>query len=356
MRERPANESLAATQPLTGTNPVSNQISNEPGRASTLDQRALEAWKKLAASRSEPAAIEVLKYSWRKSAICRLGGVGPRGGAVIAKRCQKTSGVIERTIYEQILPHLPVTVPHYYGFVEEDETFCWLFLEDVGSQRFSPMIAEHRVLAARWLGLTHTAAAGMAMTSQLPDRGPGHYLEHLRSARRAILGSLTNPTLNTDDFVILMRVVAQCDSLELRWKQLEKCCAATPTTLVHGDFRRKNLYIQSTDQAGTGLFPIDWETAGCGVPAADLAPSRRRYSGHQVDLDTYLSTVGECWPSLDMPALRRLVHAGSIFRRLAAVDWASRSLSSEWTEEPVSLLRGYHAELADMIEKNAWAE
>jgi hypothetical protein len=330
-------------------------ISDENAPEILLDQSAVMAWRTLRPRRVEPASIQILKDGRKKRAICRLTGAGLRGAAVIAKRCDKATGFIERTIYEQVLPHLPVTAPHYYGFVDEDDTFCWLFLEDVGSQRYSPHLEEHRVLAARWLGLMHTAAARVATTVRLPDRGPNYYLEHLRSARGAILRSLTNPALGADDAAVLKSVVCQCDTLESGWTQLEKCCAGVPATLVHGDFRRKNLYVQSTDQAGTGLFPIDWETAGCGVPAADLAPSRRRYSGHHVDLATYLSIVRESWPSLDMPALHELVRAGSIFRRLAAIDWASASLSFEWTEGPVGLLRGYQAELADMMQTTSWA-
>ena len=333
---------------------MSKQITSEMPPETLPDQRALKAWKSLWPRRGDPGRIEILK-SGSKRAVCRLGGVGLRGAAVIAKRSRKATGFIERTIYEQVLPHLPVTAPHYYGFVEEDDTFCWLFIEDVGRQRFSPVLEEHRVLAARWLGLTHTAAARLATTARLPDRGPDHYLEHLRSARRTILRSLTNPAPNTDDKAVLKAVVAQCDTLESGWKQLEKCCAGLPTTLVHGDFRRKNIFVQSTDQAGPGLFPIDWETAGCGVPAADLAPSRPRYSGHHVDLTTYLSIVRECWPSLDMLALHEMVRAGLIYRRLAAIDWACRGLSFEWTEGPVGLLRGYHAELADILQTTSWA-
>jgi hypothetical protein len=334
---------------------MSEQITSEIFPKSLLGQRAVEVWRGIRARQGEPAGIEILKNDGKKRAIFRLAGVGLRGAGVIAKRCRKATGIIERTIYEQILPHVPVTAPHYYGFAKDDDAFCWLFLEDVGSQRYSPHLEEHRVLAARWLGLMHTAAARVATTARLPDRGPNHYLAHLRSARRTILQSLTNPALNAEEAAVLKTVVSQCDALELGWEEVEECCAGIPVTLVHGDFRRKNLYIQTTDQAGIGLFPIDWETAGCGVPAADLAPSRRRYSGNHLDLTTYLSIVRESWPSLDMPTLHQLVRVGSIFRRLAAMDWACRSLTSEWTKGPVGLLQGYQAELADIMQATSGA-
>src|SRR5437867_6337435 len=267
---------------------MSKQITSESTPESLLERRAVKAWRGLRPSHDEPASVEILEPGrYRKKTIYRLAGVGMKGSAVIAKRRQMTRGLIERTIYEQILPHLPVTAPHYYGFVEDDDTFCWLFLEDLGRERFSPLVEEHRVLAARWLGRMHTTAARLTTTFHLPDRGPDYYLELLRSARLAILRNLTNPALGTDDIAVLKAIVSQCDSLEAGWHELEKCCESMPTTLVHGDFRAKNVYVR-TDQAGTCLFPIDWETAGWGVPAADLAPSRRRYLGRHVDLITYL--------------------------------------------------------------------
>jgi len=334
---------------------MSNPITSEILPESLLEHRAVKAWRGLRLGLGEPASIEILKKSHKKRAIYRLAGVGLQGAAVIAKRCQMTTGLIERTIYEQVLPHLPVTAPHYYGFAEEDDTFCWLFLEDVGRERFSPLVEEHRLLAARWLGRMHSAAAHGATAARLPDRGPAHYLEHLRSARRNVLRNLTNPALDTDDVAVLKTIVSQCDALEAGWHELEKCCESMPTTLVHGDFRRKNVYVR-TDQAGTALFPIDWETAGWGVPAADLAHSRRRYLGHHVDLITYLDIVRECWPSIDMSALQLLVRVGFVFRRLAGINWTSRSLASEWTEEPIACMRAYQTELSEIMQAAPWAQ
>jgi hypothetical protein len=324
-------------------------------RADLLKHPAVKAWRGLRLGRGEPVSIEILKEG-KKRAIYRLAGVGPKDSAIIAKRCQMITGLIERTVYEQVLPHLPVTAPRYYGFAEEEDTFCWLFLEDVGMERFSPLIEEHRVLAARWLGLMHTAAAHVATTARLPERGPDHYLEHLRSARRTILRNLTNPALNAAGVAVLKTIGSQCDALEAGWNQVEKCCESMPSTLVHGDFRPKNVYIRTTDQAGTGLFPIDWETAGWGVPAADLAPSHHRYSGQHVDLTTYWSIVREYWPSLDMSTIQQLVCVGFVFRRLAAISWASRDLAYEWTERPVEFMRKYQAELSEVMQAAQWTQ
>ena len=55
---------------------------------------------------------------------------------MIAQRACMAKARIERTIYEEILPHLPVTSPRYYGFRAEDPDFAWLFLEDIGDERY----------------------------------------------------------------------------------------------------------------------------------------------------------------------------------------------------------------------------
>jgi aminoglycoside phosphotransferase (APT) family kinase protein len=293
----------------------------------------------------EPDGIDTLQEV-KKAAVYRLKGVGPGGAAVIAKRCRTTTAALERTIYEDVLPHLPVTALRYYGCTRQDGEFCWLFLEDAGRERYSPYRKEHCALAGRWLGLLHTSAARLASAARLPDRGPGHYLEHLRSARHMILRNLGNPALSGDDLTVLQAIVAQCDLLEARWSQVETWCEGIPSTLVHGDFRPKNVHVRR-DHDGTALLPMDWETAGWGVPAPDLA---------RVDLRAYWTVVRECWPTLDLPAIKRLANLGTLFCRLAAMNWDSMSLKSDWLDWPMASIRVCHARLTDAILAIPWTE
>ncbi len=286
-------------------------------RTDLIQHPAVRAWGKLLPGRVEPECIEIIRER-RKSAVYRLKGVGLGGATVIAKRRPMAIGSIERTIYEEVLPHLLVPALHYYGFTKEDDTCCWLFLEDAGSQRFSPLSEEHRALAARWLGLMHTSAARVAAKVPLPDRGPNHYLDHLRSARQAILRNLSNPALTAEHLALLETIVSQCDVLESRWSQVEQWCDDVPPTLVHGDFRPKNVHVRA-DPSGPALFALDWETAGWGVPAADLAPARGLLPAPQVDITLYWSTVRECWPGLDIQTVHRLATVGGVSdTRLAA--------------------------------------
>ncbi|MEW6232845.1 MAG: phosphotransferase [Chloroflexota bacterium] len=323
-----------------------------------LAHPAVKAWRRLLPERVEPESVEILREK-KKSAIYCLEGVGLAGSAVIAKRCRQADAVIEQTIYEEILPHLPITVVHYYGLVgEPDSQFCWLFLEDAGGESYSPHIEEHRALAAQWLGHLHTSAAYVTAADCLADRGPGHYLEHLQSGRAKILRNLTNPELKADGRVVLENIISQCDFLESRWQRVEEFCAALPRTLVHGDFTGKNLRVR-TGQAGVALLAFDWEKAGWGIPAPDLAPSALLGSGGfsaNPNIVIYWSIVRDHWPSLDFQTIQQLANCGKAFRCLAALNWRAQQLAYEGGGWAVEEMRIYQTGLSDAIQAATWAQ
>src|SRR5204863_357527 len=150
---------------------------------------------------------------------------------------------IERTVYEEILPHLPVTSPRYYGFRAEDPDFAWLFLEDIGDERHTATDRAQLALAGRWVALMHTAAARVPAARGLPDGGPPRYLDHLRAGLQTIRANLANPALRADDAATLGRLASDLERLETAWAALECACTGLPATLVHGDLQRKNLYV-----------------------------------------------------------------------------------------------------------------
>src|ERR1700730_5223776 len=82
---------------------------------------ALQAWRKVCSDRVEPDFVEVLREG-TKSCIYRLSSAGPGGTTVIAKRCRAAETEIEQTIYEQILPSLPISHLAYYGRFDETDT------------------------------------------------------------------------------------------------------------------------------------------------------------------------------------------------------------------------------------------
>ena len=315
-------------------------------RGDLLDHPAVKAWSQLQPDRVEPEGIWILKgrrqRKGAKSSAYRLEGVGPAGASVVAKRCRRATARLERTIYEQILPRLPVTALRYYGYIQGPEPgFSWLFLEDAGPERCSKVVKEHRVAAARWLGLLHSSASGVAAAAGLPERGASYHLEHLRSARCLILSNLTNPALSPEDTEILTSLVERCDLLESRWGQLQRDMATMPRTLVHGDFKRGNIRVR-TDGEGIVIVPFDWEGAGRGVPAVDLGTGIP-------DLPTYLAILRGRWPDVDSPTVDRYVRMGTLLRCLAGAHWAARSLPYDWLDRPMAQLRQCDSCLAKSV-------
>jgi len=317
---------------------------------------AVLAWRTLGLDRKAPSGVEAV-HAKNPNGRCvyRLLWATERDAPVIAKRYRPADGGVERMLYQELLPLLPVSTPRYHGEVEAGGGYVWIFLEDVGSQRFSPAEPGHRALAARWLGGLHTAAAGLAATERLQHRGPQHYRTHLEAGRTLILDNLANPALGPADVGFLRSVLTLYETVEERWHALEEICAAAPQTLVHGDFRPKNVYVRG-GAGGRRLLAIDWETAGWGAPAADLAPQRHRYLP-QVDLEAYCGVVRERWPGFDMRLARRLMWVGLVFRRLAAIEWAAVSLvfpRSDVLADPLARIRVYHEELGRALTDPSW--
>jgi len=109
--------------------------------------------------------------------------------------------------------------------------------------------------------------------------------------------------------------------LAARLGELVETTRHTKRTLVHGDFAPKNILVRQT--AGTlELFPIDWETAGWGSPAADM--------GEGVDLAIYRAEALRYGASWSAETIRGWAAVGKILRHIAAFEWASASLIGGW--------------------------
>jgi thiamine kinase-like enzyme len=304
---------------------------------------AVQAWHTFDGQTGDPERIEILRKG-KKAATFRLVGVGPAGESVIARRSPAVKAALERTIYHQVLPRLRLTAPRYYGTQSDGDGTAWVFLEDVGDERITLSDPNHLALAGSWVGTLHAGAAELPMLSDLPDGGPSRYRDHLRFARQTLRANLANPALAPADVDALVRLLDDLDAIDARWDDIEAVCRGMPATLVHGDIQRKNLHVRRSD-GGLELFLVDWETAGWGVPAADLP---------KLDLESYRSSALANWPDLNVAALRRLAAAGEVFVQLAGI----RSVSPETAHDnavsltrPLSRLRVLHERLQAAIQR-----
>jgi thiamine kinase-like enzyme len=305
---------------------------------------ALAAWSEFSGMPLDHERIEMLRGG-KKAVTYRIFGAGPAGTSVIAQRCRMKKAMNERVVYQQILPHVPVTSPRMYGVKPEGPDHAWLFLEDVGNERYLENDPMHRRLAGRWVGALHSAASRVPDARSFPDGGPQRYLDHLRTARATISAHVDNPALGAEDSDLLRRVVRDLDALDADWARVERACAGVPPTLVHGDFRPKNAYLREM-RDGLGLFPIDWETAGWGVPAADLT---------RIDLPSYLSALdASWWPGVRLADLERVAAAGQIFQSLVAMFWVAPQLKYEdylWLMRPISCFRVFQQRVSRDVQR-----
>jgi aminoglycoside phosphotransferase (APT) family kinase protein len=278
---------------------------------------ALRAWAAVTSSNVKPSCIHVYRERPRK-ALYWLPGVAPGGASVYAKRAVARRTLIERCVYEEVLARLPLTAPRYYGSWLDGQQ-GWLFMEDVGAERYSETEPEQLALAGRWIATLHVGAAGLPAARSLPDGGPARYLTHLRTAREKITRSLARWRYPESEIDLLTAVLSRCDALEGRWARVEAVWDNAPTTVIHGDFRPKNAFLRRNGQ-GLNLFPIDWETAGWGPPGPDLT---------RIDLRAYWSVARTAWPEVSFDSIDGWCRMGRLLEEIAAVMWVSETLKCE---------------------------
>ncbi|HYT82489.1 MAG TPA: ATP-binding cassette domain-containing protein [Gemmatimonadales bacterium] len=345
-----------------------------PGVGSTSARRrdlvlahpAVQAWQRLNPERPLPDQITPAKFKANKTrsnlTVYRLGGVGAGGAAVIAKRCKLGDGLIERTVYERILPQVHLPAPRYYGAVPDPnddpaQDVCWLFIGEVEGEKYDMLQPEHRVAAARWLGILQAETASVVDQVELPDAGPSRYREQMRATRDVIQTHIDNPAFTSDDVAFLDRLLAHFEQLDEGWTRIERASTGLPPTLVHGDFNGKNVRVQASPQ-GARLVAFDWEDAGRGVPAVDLAqvidPSCRISANP--DLASYWSLVRTRWPECDQADVERLAICGAVFRALAVISWDAHHLAHPWANGFLPNLQMYAAELAHALDRLGWTQ
>src|SRR5438046_9743343 len=99
----------------------------------------VQAWRRLNPEHVLPKRLSPAKFKANKTrshlTVYRLQGVGPEGEAVIAKRCDRGEGLVERAVYERVLPRVSLPGPYFYGAVE-DKYACWILIREVHADNY----------------------------------------------------------------------------------------------------------------------------------------------------------------------------------------------------------------------------
>jgi aminoglycoside phosphotransferase (APT) family kinase protein len=299
---------------------------------------AVLAWRAVEPEGSLPERIEVFSDSanWL---LYALNGAGPSGSTVFAKRRSRSLAGAERAVYERILPHLPIAAPRCYGCTEDGD-FIWLLLEAVEGAPYDESNPGHLAMAGRCVATLHTAAAAFVHSTPLSDAGPDRYLAHLVSGRERLERCLqTSRAVDSNNRLDLEHTIELLNRIEACWYSIRARCQEAPTTLVHCDFRPKNVFVRPD---GAGLVTFDWELAGWGPPAADLT---------KIDVAAYWSEVRESWKAVTFETVLAWAGVGQLFQTLAAIDWKGTELTIDTTEAlaiPLVSLKLLGARLADV--------
>jgi hypothetical protein len=262
--------------------------------------------------------------------VCRIEGVGPGGSGIVAKRCLRADGEFEAFIYSEVLERLSIESVRCYGFIEEGAgEHGWLFLEDGGFTQVADKGESFPIAFAHWLALLHGSASNLPIRGRLPERGPAWYLEILRAARLGLCQSLPERNWGDLDRSTAERVLVCFETLERNWHLVDERCEGLPWTLVHCDLQPKNVLIRHS-ASGIAFLPLDWEDAGWGAPATDLA---------RIDAASYWSTARRTWASIELRRVQEQVCCGALFQILSAVGWEMVRLAAGSEEKAMRRLR-----------------
>jgi Phosphotransferase enzyme family len=282
---------------------------------------AFRAWRELTPHSPLPLVIESLQHK-RRSQVYRLRWPGNgSSSSIIAKRCRTHMSVVERAAYRTALPTAQVRVPAYYGYLDDasansDDPFAWIFIEDMGSRRFSPVDAGERLRLAQWLGsLQATLLQPEAPNSnELPVRDAAYYQRFLQQAIEDVPSLAAERSSPGTIPALIGTVQSALWCVQARWDEVAATFASVPMTLVHGDCLPKNIHV-AHDKNGREVVPIDWGNAGWGLPASDLGQSALLLAEATVTnacYDSYAAALRPAWPACSTSTVQRLANLGRL--------------------------------------------
>ena len=172
---------------------------------------------------------------------------------------------------------------------------------------------------------------------ELPCVGPTEALGQAATAGERISAFIDNPVFAAEDRQVLAVVIERCMQAETWTEAFERFCCDFPRTLVHCDFVAKNLRVSCEQQ----LMVFDWEMAGYGPPAADLAECD--------DLPAYTAALDGPMSERSLQEVQTLALIGKVLRWAAAVDWASWGLDGAWVRKPLRNFRCYANDMEDLV-------
>lgn len=263
------------------------------------------------------------------------GALGPAG--VVAKFAAQREGSLgsarrsgshlrELRFYDEIAPSTPVRVPHVYAsWYDPDSAEFLVFQEAVD---VDPSIDQLRGIDIRRAELVLDEVARLHGTwwddprlatldwlPRLDGAARRHNIDTITRTGWEPLCALLGEALSPVEHALGAELPARVAEILVGLGRL-------PSTLIHSDLRADNLLFAPD---GSAVTLVDWQGAGIGPPAWDLAyflsqslDVDTRRANEQVLLDRYVSEVQRLRPDLDAATLLVGYGASMIFGLVVA--------------------------------------
>ena len=280
---------------------------------------------------SSSSLIECIEVS-KKSAVYRVW----RGGThspVIVKRCATGLGVVERFMYDELLPTIGVEHLELYETTTDQNGAIWLVMEDAGIRRPDLATVTHRRLLTEWVGRLHAATRHISRPLVLPDRGLSYFRARLMQCTRELEMRCDQEGNDLDANATMQRAMESCRRLEFAWPHLTLACEPFASCVVHGDLATENLRIEVAP-SGDRLLVLDWEKSGWGVPAIDML---------YVEPSSY---------ALSMVKTRGATQAS--IEQLRLVGRFFRLLDHQWTTKSLGKLERGERRFSNLLLESGW--
>ena len=237
----------------------------------------------------------------------------------------------EPYVYERLLPRGPAGPPRFLGTEEDAGGQTLLMIERIDGRPLSE-VGERKLWeeAAGWLGRFHATFEGAPTDSPAGDS----LIEHDAGFHRFWLVRARSSAASGPGHGSAL------DWLDVRHEQVVEALSRMDRTLLHGEFYASNVLIDDGGRS-TRVAPVDWELAGPGPGALDLAAL----------------VCG--WPPSDRDAMRRAYGVGrgrelaardlDLARLQIAIQWLGWA-PPEWTP-PLDQRRDWAAEAIEIAEE-----
>jgi hypothetical protein len=235
----------------------------------------------------------------------------------------------ELAIYRDLLSRINLGTADYYGSVwDESERRFWLLLELVEGALIKDHNVEQGEMAAGWLG------RAQGFFAQHPDvlSGQDYLIRHdagfFRSKAQLALRDVGR---------IAPTSASRLAKLVSRYGQAIDVITDHPLTLVHGGFIPWHILLNSGRER-VRVCPIDWELAAIGSALYDLAYFTDGAEPQTRDRiwDAYWRAAVQYGAPL--PDRAQLGYIVDCFRLHRILDWLSRAVEKQFSEEKVSVL------------------